>query len=501
MSDGTILKTHNRIKRYLHKILRQALKLDKVYAALVPETHDDVDNPAHMARSVILFGMWMVVLVFGVLGIWSAIAKIDSAAIAPGKVVVDTNRKTISHLEGGLVEAILVRDGQIVEKNQPLIRLREVRAKAQVDLLRSQYYNGLAIEARLLAERDKKSEIAYPKELIGIKNGGPAIQKKLENTALSSDARTSLMGDFKQTEYVSEIIRNQDSIFKSRMENIRGQLDILKTRISKFQQEIKGYTLQIESMGDQVGYLNDEIQVVQKLLAAGNAQRPRLLALQRQAAELQGRKGEYLSMRAKSSESIDETKLEALNTESDYMNKVVEELKQIQMDVSEAREKMAASNDILDRIIIRSPERGIVNDMSAHTIDGVIKPGEKILEIIPMDDTMIIEAKVAPQDIDVVHPDLRARVRLTAYKSRVVPPVDGKVIFVAADSSTDERTGQSYFISRIEIPAEELSKLDQGVQLYPGMPADALIITGSRTFFQYLMDPITQSFNHSFLQQ
>lgn len=512
---SVIDRFHNRFKSTLIAVARKGLVLDKITAMLMPpKPQDELGDPAHIARTPILFGVWMVVLVFGVFGLWSVIARIDSAAIAPGKVILDENRKSISHLEGGIVETIHKRVGDQVKRGDPLITLTEVRARAQVDLLQNQFHNTLAIEARLLAERDKKDSIVFPDVLLKLAASLPERQskvKEIEEAIKNTENRTMdeiqklndefarAQADLQAAQNVREIIDNQQRIFDTRTENLRGQLDILETRISKHEQEIRGLDMQVDSMGSQIQLLSEEIAVVDKLVKEGNATRPRLLSLQRQRAELQGRQGEYISLRAKAHESIDETKLSMLNTESEYMNKVVEELKQAQQQISELNEKITASTDVLDRVVIRAPVDGIINDLAVYTRGGVVKPGEKILDIIPISGEMTVEARVSPQDIDVVHDGLDARVRLTAFKARQVPPVKGKVTFVSGDQFTDERTGQGYFIARIKIDAKELSAL-KGVALSPGMPADVLIITGSRTFLAYMMDPITQSFQHSFRQ-
>ena len=464
---------HQSFKTNLRRVFRKALLLDKMSATLAPRNPDldDMGDPSAHARIPIIFGLWMTILVFGVFGLWSVIARLDSAAIASGRVVVDSNRKTIDHLEGGIVQEILVQDGMIVDKGQPLVRLSAINAKARVQLLADKYNSYLAVEARMLAERENR-DVVFPKELT----------------------------DKQDKPDIAELLANQMKIHQTRMQSINGQIDILKKRIAQSEQEIKGLELQAESMENQDVLLKEEISVVAKLLSTGNAVKPRLLALKRQSAELNGRKGEYLAMKAKAEENINETNLQILNTQSEFQNKVEEELKDAQLQLQDLRERITASSEILDRIVIRSPERGIVNNMKVHTVGGVVKPGEAIMDIIPTADKMIIEAKVSPLDIDVVQPDLKARVRLTAYKSRQVPPVDGKVLQVSAEPFTDERTGASYFTARVEIDAKELDDL-KGIRLYPGMPAEVLIITGSRSFFQYMMDPITQSFQHSFKQQ
>lgn len=505
---------HTRFKNMLRSAVRKSVILDKITATLMPpKPEDELSDPAYIARTPIICGLWLTIIVFGVFGLWSALARIDSAAIAPGKVILDENRKTISHLEGGIVDSIHTSVGSHVKRNDPLVTLKEVRARAQVDLLQNQLDNNLAIEARLVAERDKSDSVTFPKQMIAQAELVPEIESELEGIVaaleeenLETEKLLALEAEqarvktrLQNARNIKEILVNQRSIFESRTQNIRGQLDILETRISKHEQEMKGLQMQADSMSSQIRLLTEEIGVVEKLVEEGNATRPRLLQLKRQRAELQGRQGEYVSLKAKALESIDETRLSMLNTESEYMNKVVEELKQAQQLISETTEKIVASADVLDRVTIRAPVDGIVNNLAVYTEGGVVRPGETILEIIPLSNEMTVEARVSPQDIDVVQEGLDARVRLTAFKARQVPPVYGKVTFVSGDQFTDERTGESYFLTRIKIDQDELQQL-QNVELSPGMPADVLIITGSRSPLAYLMDPITQSFSHSFLQ-
>ena len=503
---------HQKMKSRMRIIVRKGSRLDLITNTLLPADPDEIDNPAHLAKTTILAGLWLAALVFGVFGVWSVLAKIDSAAIAPGKVIVEQNRKTINHLEGGIVEEILVEEGETVKAGQVLLRLREISAKARMQLLTNQYHTFLAAETRLLAERGKSEELTFPKvlhEVIDTREARTATVNALKQekaqagkswTPAQQEKLDEALRMLEIADNVASIMDNQQRIFKSRTENVRGQLDILDKRISKSGQEIKGLEIQANSMDDQIKLLTEEIGVVDKLVKDGNATRPRLLSLQRNRAELEGRKGEYLAMKAKAQENIDETSLAKLNTESDYMNKVEEELKEAQMQLSDLRERMAASSDILERVEIRAPVDGFVTALSVHTRGGTVKPGEKILDIIPLNDKMIVEARVSPQDIDVVKQGLPARVRLTAYKTRQVPPIDGVVKTISADEFTDERTGHGYYNARIEINASELADL-KDIELYPGMPADALIITGSRTFLAYMLDPISQSFNKSFRQQ
>lgn len=429
---------------------------------------DDEHSAVAMTRGPVLFGAWVTIFIFGFIGIWSAIAPLASAAIAPGKVILSGSKKTIQHLEGGIVERIYVREGQAVEANQPLVRLNETAAKARLDLFKKQYLAARAAEARLIAERDDLPTMKLPEEISEVQED-PEMQ---------------------------EIIYSQQRLLTSRRDSVQGKVNVLKQKVAQYEEEISGLEAQITSANRQIALLQEEIDAVAKLLKQGNAQKPRLLALQRHQAELKGKRGEYKARISRARQAIGEAELEIINTGNDFANKVATEMKETVEKIGDLQERLKASVDVMDRIIIAAPLAGIITDLQVHTIGGVIRPGEKIMDIVPIDE-LVIEAKVSPQDIDVVTAGLDARVRLSAYKARSVPPIDATVIHVSPDRFDDRQTGESYYLARIEITEKELR--DNGnLELLPGMPAEALIITGERTLLGYMMDPITDSFRKAF---
>ena len=429
-------------------------------------------SPTDVARGPILFGVWLMLGVFGIGGLWAAIAPLDSAAVANGQVVLDSNKKSIQHLEGGIVDEILVHEGMRVKKGQALVRLNATASKAQNDLYRGQYLSSLAVLARLKAERDMKNEVNFPEELTNLKN--------------EDDVR--------------DMIETQRRLFANRRESLEGQGKILGQKIEQSKREIDGLKAQISSANGQIGLLNEEITAVRTLLAQGNASKPRLLALERQSESLKGQRGENQAMISRAEQAMTESELSISAQKSDFMNKVETELKETQSKVSDLQERMRASSDIMDRIVIVSPIDGIVNGLAVHTVGGVIKPGETIMDIVPTKDKLIIEAQVSPQDIDVVHEGLIARVRLTAYKTRRVPQISGRVITVSADKFSEQRTGATYYLARIEVNQDELKKLKE-VELTPGMPAQVLMVTGERTLLGYLTAPISDAMNSAFREQ
>jgi HlyD family type I secretion membrane fusion protein len=453
-------------------LLRKSQWLDKMAKYLSPQGKDD-GSPESLASGTINFGLQVAFLVFGVFGLWAAFAPLDSAAVSNGVVVVDTNRKVIQHLEGGIVDEILVRDGDVVKAGQPLVRLSETAARARTDLLRAQYYASKASEARLIAERDKKETIEFSDDLLKLKD---------------------------ENHLVAEAIDTQTRLFESRRKGLEGQVGVLNQRIAQSREEIIGLQAQENAAQRQIRFIEEEVATVRQLLAKGNALKPRLLALERESAQLRGRRGEYLAMVARAQQNISESELSILNVRNEFQNKVVQELKETQVQLSDLEERMRASEDILNRIVITAPQDGVITGMRIHTKGGVISPGERIMEIVPSNDRHIIECQISPQDIDVVRPGLPARVRMSAYKSRKTPQFDGEVTQVSADKFTDERTGQSFYLARIEVDQQELDTLPD-IKLYPGMPAEVLITTGERTLLEYLLSPFTDTFNRAFREQ
>ncbi len=436
------------------------------------EGNDNRDEVMQMARSPIVFGMWVAIIFFGFFGLWAAFAPLDSAAIARGTVVVDSSKKTIQHLEGGIIEDILVKDGDVVEAGQPLVRLSPTAAKARQDTLVTQLRAAQALEARLIAERDGQNSISFPEELLQHQSN-PEVKKLMDT---------------------------QQKLFTVRRNDVEGKIKVLQQRIAQLQDQIQGVTAQANAAKAQMGYIRDEIAVVKKLLEQGDANRPRLLLLERTEAQLRGSQGQYLAEAAKAKQTITEAELEILNTKNTRLNEVVRDLRDTQVGVADLQEKVRASTDVAQRLVITAPVAGMVNGLAYHTVGGVIPPGGPIMDIVPQNDKLVIDAQVSPQDIDIVHVGLKARVRLTAFKARTTPILEGKVVKLSADRFVDKASGASYYVARVEIEKKALDKLTKikHADLYPGMPADVLIVVGTRTFLHYLFSPITDTFNHAF---
>jgi HlyD family type I secretion membrane fusion protein len=336
-------------------------------------------------------------------------------------------------------------------------------------MLERQYVAYAAEEARLLAEREDMPTLRFP---AGIE---------------AHRARSDL----------AELLGGQERIFVSGRVALDGQIGVLQQKIAQLAAQIAGIQAQLKSGETQLALINDELSGVRDLVEKGLEKRPRLLALERSAAELKGRQGEYANRIAQVREGIAEAEMQILNTRQARVEKAANEVREVQSRRSEFEERLSEAAVKLGRRDVLAPQAGTVLNLRYHTVGGVVAPGAPILDIVPGEDRLIVEAKVSPLDIDVVHSGLTARISLTAYKSRTTPQITGSVLQVSADALTEEHTGRSYFLARIAIDPVELAKLPD-VTLTPGMPADTFIETGDRTLLQYLIQPIADSFRRAF---
>ena len=368
------------------------------------------------------------------------------------------------------MSGILVRDGTVVEAGQILVRLDETRPRATLELLHARHMAALALEARLIAERDNREKIVFP----------------------------SILNPLMVDSNVRETVEGQANIFNARRTSLEGQTAILNRRMAQYSEEIVGLRGQIEAEDTQIALITDELTDVLNLLNKGLVRKPRLLELQRRKAEIEGSRSQNVAEIARVKQSIAEAELRIIELKSAMTREVVQQLTDVQAEIFDLKEQVHAAEDVLRRTDIRAPLPGTVVGLQIHTVGGVIRPGEDLLDIVPADDRLIVEARVDPNDIDIVYPGLAARVRLSAFNQRNVAPIEGILTFVSADRLTDERTGLSYYAARIELVDPDLaSKLDGG-ELYPGMPAEVMIVTGGRTMLDYLLKPINRSLERAF---
>ncbi|EAR21905.1 Type I secretion membrane fusion protein, HlyD [Nitrococcus mobilis Nb-231] len=416
--------------------------------------------------------MVAILVAFGGFGTWAAIAPLASAAIAPGVVTVDSNHKKVQHLEGGIIKTLLVRDGDKVKAGDVLVQLDETQPQASLAILQTKSDAARALEARLLAERDDAAEIEFADDL---------LKRRVDPN-------------------VAELLSGQETLFEARRNALKGETIILESRIEQLKNDIAGVRAQQKAKEHQIELVEDEARSLQKLLQKGYVGKPRYLALEREVARLEGERGEHISEIAQANTKIGETKLQIIQLWREFQEKVADELRSIQADILDLKERIRAAQHVLEHIEIRAPVSGSVVGMAVHTVGGVIKAGETVLDIVPVDDRLIIEARVQPQDIDNVHIGQEANIRFTAFKRRNTPSLVGHVSYISADRIVDSRTGEAYYKARLAVSDNEVARLGDK-HLQPGMPAEVMIKTGEGTAIEYLARPFLDSLERAWREE
>jgi membrane fusion protein, epimerase transport system len=413
-------------------------------------------------------GFVILFFVFGVFGIWSAVAPLDGAAHAVGTVIVKSHSQVVQHLEGGIIGDIMVRNGDAVTASQPLIKIDDTQALAQLEIANAQLVALKTREARLIAERDKLDQITYPLEL-----------------DLSSSS-------------VRQEMEAQDEIFRSQQAALQGSIDVLEQRIEQLQSKLVGLAALQSSKTDLAASYSEELTDVRELLSQGFSDKLKLRELERNVAMLEGEAAELSANISSTEVQIGEARLQIIQTEREFHNDVVTQLGEAQTGINDNTERVNALQDIVNRTVVRAPVAGIVTGLQFHSVGGVISPGTPIVNIVPQNEELIIEAQVSPTDIDRVTLGMEATIRFSAFGSSV-PTITGKLINLSADHLVDEQTGLSFYQSQVEVTEEGLNDLGSLV-LLPGMPAEVFINTGSRTFLQYLFKPFSNALARSFIE-
>lgn len=414
-------------------------------------------------------GLTIAFIVFGLFGVWAIFAPLGEYAHAVGTVTVRSYKKLVQHYEGGIIKDIRVQNGDIVNAGDVLVVIDNTQSAAQVEIINAQYKAELAEEARLIAERDNLEEVVYPPEL----------------DPNDRAARTE--------------IDAQNQIFRARKATLTGEIAVLEQRVNQLRSSVNGLRAVRESKEQLATSYSEELEDFRSLLDEGFADKVRLRELERNYANFKGEAAEATAQIAATEIQIGQTQLEILQLQNRFQSEVVDKLSEVQTKLKDSRERLTALSDILSRTEIRATDSGAVNNLQVHSIGGVIPPGGMIAEIVPQADQMVIEARVSPLDRERVVMGQDASVRMSSFNSRVVPTLYGKVIGLSADSMYEEATGSTFYLARIELNPESLDDL-QGQELVPGMPAEVFISTGSRTFLEYLMKPLSDSVARSFIE-
>lgn len=420
-------------------------------------------------RSTRLIGLFIVLITFGGFGSWAVFAPLDSAASAPGVVTVQSYRKTVQHLEGGIVKELLVHDGDVVEAGAPLIILDDTQWRAEFEMIKGQLVAAQATEARLQAERDDQAKINFSKLLE-------------TNTPRAAEARDT-----------------ESSLFKARRISYLGEISVLEKRIGQLNEQIKGLEAVIRSKGALDKSYAGEIKELNELLAEGFVDKQRLLDQERRQNMLKSEVADQRSEIIRTQLQINETQLQILQRKKDFHADVVTKLVDVQTKTFDLQERLTAVKDRIARAVVRAPDSGMVIGMSLHTVGGVVSPATPILDIVPSLSELVVEAQVSPMDIDRVSVGKTANLRFSVFKSSTTPEIEGIVTQLSADRLTDKQSGMPYYLARINLTEEGQRQLGD-LKLLPGMPAEVLINTGKRTMLQYLIQPASDIFAKSLIE-
>lgn len=431
------------------------------------ENKEKLAPPAHNDSGVLKFGISVIVVVFVLFGGWAAFAPLDGAAVAIAKVSADLNKKTLQHLEGGVIESIYVKDGDRVKKGDLLLKLSEVQSHAQLNILKAQYQDTLALHARLLAQRDDLSRINFPKEL-----------------------------------YDESIMQEQKNIFYQTKERLEDEKNIIAKRIEQIKSQIEGLESVIVARNAKLTSIKDEITEWQELYEERLVDKIKIRELTRERDQLEGDIAQTNSEIAKLQESISELQTQQLLSEKEHMGNVLEKLVEAKSVLADIGSKITALEDTVRRTAIIAPIDGTIVGLNLHTVGGVVTPSTEILQIVPEGSKLIVVARVATSDIDKVKIGLYSDIRFSAFNIQKAHVVEGVVTHVSADSFVDEQTGEPYYEAKIEVtPKGEQQLQEYGFELVAGMPAEAMILIEKRTLLGYLTKPFTDMIGRSFNEE
>jgi len=431
-----------------------------------PEEPVSADQKKRMRAPIVAGGITVAVFFLGFV-IWAALSHVSGGVPAPGVITVEDNRKTVQHLDGGVIREIRVREGDHVTAGQVLFTFDDSQARAQVDVLTNQYDSLLAQKARLEAELADRTEIVFPVEL------------------------TSRAGDPR----VAGLMRDQETLFRASRGVYLAQSGVLGQRVQQLETRRRGLEAQVSSLDQQNKLVADELSGVNSLYERGFAPKSRVLALQRSQAGLTGDRGARQADIAGVHEAVGETRIQLAQLKEQRATQAADTLRQVQVQMADVLPRLTAAQAVLDRTVVRSPADGYALALTQFTVGGVARPGERLVDVVPDGAPLVVRVSVRPEDIDDVKVGMNAEVRLTAYHSRTIPPVKAKVMTVSADRITNEK-GEAFFTAQLVVDPAELKRLPE-VKLSPGMPAQAIIVTGERSILDYLTSPIVTTLRDS----
>ncbi|MBP0939302.1 HlyD family type I secretion periplasmic adaptor subunit [Pseudomonas alliivorans] len=436
----------------------------------IPALYEHSDDMPTSDRGIRRIGATIVLVTFGLFGIWAAFAPLGNAVYGTGLVTVQTYRKTVQHLEGGIVKELLARDGDTVKEGDPLIVLDDAQLSAQYESTRNQLISTKAREARLRAERDDLPAIP-PLEVSGT-----------------------------DSQRAQEAIEGEAQVFNARKASRLGEIAVQRERIGQLKQQVLGLKDMIRTKVNLEKSYSGEIVELKDLLRQGFVDKQRLLEQERKLDMLKSEVADHESTITKTLLQINETELQIIQLTKNFSSEVVKELSDVQAKVFDLQETATALQDRLSRVVIRAPEDGMVLDMKVHTVGGVVSAGTPLLDIVPESSELVVEAHVSTNDIDRVAVGRLTDVRFSAFNSATTPVIPAIVTRVSADRLTDQQSGEPYYLVRVKLTEEGLKRLGDR-KLQPGMPAEVLINAGERTMLEYLLKPAGNMFVKSMIEE
>lgn len=417
-------------------------------------------RPQHMGRA-------MLVLLLGFF-VWAVFAPLSKGVVATGIVVVDSQRKTLQHLEGGVIRTIPVREGMRVRQGEVVLELDDTQARATRDMVRMRYFSRLAAVDALKALASNQAQVAFSPDLLKAKAEGDA----------------------------AELMHLQENIFRVLRAEYRGKQNIARQRIGQLEQQLQGLGSLHQASQRQVALLEKEVARLETLMQRRLIESSMLAERLQQLSQQNGELGRIVAEIAATQTAIGEARMQVLQVDKEWQQSLAKQLSENQEALVEARNQLDSAENVMQRTVIRAPIAGAVLALKATTVGGVLSPGNPIMDIVPEDDKLVVEARVSPLDVDAVSKGMQAQVRFTAFKAKSTPDLNGDVDTVSADILKDPNTGESFYLMRVKVGSSELGKLN-GLVVVPGMPADIFVDGGSRTLLQYVLDPVSSLFRKS----
>jgi HlyD family secretion protein len=424
-------------------------------------------------KPIAIMGYAIVFITFGVLGGWAAVAKLDSAVFAPGTISLEGNRKVVQHLEGGIVEEIRVKEADMVNEGDVLLRLSGVEAYSNLEVIKTRLNMARVAEARLLAERKMADRIDLPDDI--------------DPDTASKDLKA--------------VIADQRDRFKARRSIMKSRTDILSSRVDQTKEQIEGLELQKSALERRVENFSHMVERMRSGQEKGLVQSNVLSQREDEMIQIEASLGQVISEIAQARNVISETELEALQIEQEYRERANSELEEVRSEISELEQRKTVAEDILGRTEIRAPGSGTIQNLKVHTVGSVIRAGDVLMELVPENEELIVNARVSPRDIDNVSPGLETEVRFTAFKTKLTPIMLGKVESVSNDVITPENPQEMpYYLARIDVDDKDVPKDIEG-RLTAGMPADVIITTGERTVLNFIASPLLDAVRKSLIEE